>query len=105
MKEWKQLVSLNLVLILLLGMLHPIAVYAAEGSGEERFRAVAWATGEACIDPAGLEYSVPRGSVLFSNGMILRCGMTPEDLGLEYDVTYDPDTGTATDWTQTETSY
>ena len=105
MKEWKQLVSLNLVLILLWGMLHPIAVYAAEGSGEERFRAVAWATGEACIDPAGLEYSVPRGSVLFSNGMILRCGMTPEDLGLEYDVTYDPDTGTVTDWTQTETSY
>lgn len=105
MKEWKQLVSLNLVLILLWGMLHPIAVYAAEGSGEARFRAVAWATGEACIDPAGLEYSVPRGSVLFSNGMILRCGMTPEDLGLEYDVTYDPDTGTVTDWTQTETSY
>lgn len=93
MKAWKKLISLNLALVLLLGMFRPIAAYAAEGSGEERFRAVAWATGEACIDPAGLEYSVPQGSVLFSNGMILHCGMTPGELGVEYEVTYEPESG------------
>lgn len=116
MKEWRKLISLNLVLILLLGVVGPLAAYAAEdgignAAGETAgidvpqtsFQAYALATGEACIDPAVLDTEVPKGSVLFSNGAVLPLELTPMELGLEYEVVFDSFQGTYS-WSVTGTS-